>query len=108
VGSYDKSSRPDFVTRITFLGQDDQGVTLEVLTVPATKQPVPRSPANPLDACLSELLLKLSVDASSAAVPRTVRTPSPPANIRVMIGLEQVRLQLAPGAVGLAVIPGGQ
>ena len=106
--SFDKSSRPDFVTRITFLGQDDQGVTLEVLTVPATKQSVPRSPANPLEACLSAALLRLSVDAKSDAVPRIVRTPSPPTNIRVMIGLEQVRLQLTPSDVGLAVIPGGQ
>ena len=57
---------------------------------------------------VSELLLKLSVDASSAAVPRIVRTPSPPANIRVMIGLEQVRLQLMASETGLAVIPGGQ
>jgi hypothetical protein len=106
--SYDKSSRPDFVTRITFLGQDDQGVTLEVLTVPATKQPVPRSPSNPLDACLAEALLTVSMSAATAAVPRIVRTPSPPANIRVMIGLEQVRLQLTPSEAGLAVIPGGQ
>ena len=106
--SFDKSSRPDFVTRITFLGQDNQGVTLEILTVPATKQSVPRSTANHQDACLASALLELSVSAKSEAVPRIVRTSSPPTNIRVMIGLEQVRLQLTPSDVGLAVIPGGQ
>jgi TRAP transporter TAXI family solute receptor len=61
-----------------------------------------------MDVCLSDLLLKLPVDQTSAAVPWIVRRPSPPSNVRVMIGLEHVRLHLAPSDVGLAVIPGGQ
>jgi hypothetical protein len=102
--SFDKNTRAEAVTQITYLGQDTTGISLEILTVPITVSVMPaRIQSNPLDTCLPRGLLDAAERAQGTTRSRVVRTPLEGSQ-RLAIGKEEVFFKIS-GGTGFSIQP---